>query len=231
MRRVTGLLVALALSQAAAAQAQPGSPVDCGLPDRAVRVEGAAPELAHRLCAAAERGIRQLDACGLPTSPTMTIDVVAELTHAGIPCLGGHECGADRVQLAAPEAFERALAPDSAFRALPRPEFYDSVLVHELAHAALDRQVCADPPCAAEHEYVAYSMQMQSLDPAQRARIVTAARGTDRVTETRLNEFIAFAAPETFAAWVWVHFSRPENGCAFIGRLISGEAQLGLGAF
>lgn len=229
MRREACLLATLALMAATVARPEAQAPVECALEGGVARIEGASGQEAQRLCAVMARGLEQLEACGLPMGAPPTLAIVDELAHAGQPCLGAYECGPDRILLTSPEAFEAALSPGTLFRYLPRRAFHDSTLVHELAHAALFRQACAVPPCLAEHEYVAYAMQMQFLAPEHRRILTEAASDTRGLTEMWLNEFVLAASPATFAAWTWVHFSRPENGCGFIARLVSGEAQLGTG--
>ncbi|WP_371037719.1 DUF6639 family protein [Rhodosalinus sp. FB01] len=200
----------------------PGGSLTVASPDAALN---------ERICRVAEAGAEQLAACGLPIRAPLVILAVPEIAHGDVSCLGAYDCDRLELRFVTPAALDAALAPDSVLRDIPREALFDSLVVHELAHAALAQQPCAAPPCLAEHEYVAYTMQMQALAPEHRAIVTGAARGLDRVTEERLNEFIAVAAPDTFAAWAWTHFSRPENGCGFVARLISGEAQLGLDAY
>lgn len=165
--------------------------------------------LNEHICRVAETGPEQLEACGLPIRAPLVILAVPEIAHGDVSCLGAYDCDRLELRLVTPAALDAALAPDSVLRDIPREALFDSLVVHELAHAALAQQPCAAPPCLAEHEYVAYAMQMQALAPEHRAIVTDAARGLDRVTEERLNEFIAVAAPDTFAAWAWTHFSRP----------------------
>ena len=46
------------------------------------------------------------------------------------------------------------------------------------------------------------------------------------VTLESLNSTIAMMAPTAFAARVWEHYSMPENGCDFIGKIIDGKVSL-----
>ncbi len=223
------ILSALAIAFLLAPAPLAGGTLIC--PGGTFTVAGPDAALSDRICRVAEAGAEQLAACGLPFRVPLTIFTVPEIAHGDVSCLGSYDCDRLELRLVTPGALDAALAPDSVLREIPGAALFDSLVVHELAHAALAQQPCAEPPCLAEHEYVAYAMQMQALAPDHRAIVTGAARGLDRVTEERLNEFIAVAAPDTFAAWAWTHFARPENGCGFIARLISGEAQLGLDAY
>ncbi|WP_371054655.1 DUF6639 family protein [Rhodosalinus sp. K401] len=222
-------LAALAMAFLLAPAPLAGGTIIC--PSGAFTVASPDATLNEHICRVAEAGAEQLEACGLPIRAPLVILAVPEIAHGDVSCLGAYDCDRLELRLVTPAALDAALAPDSVLRDIPREALFDSLVVHELAHAALAQQPCAAPPCLAEHEYVAYTMQMQALAPEHRAIVTGAARGLDRVTEERLNEFIAVAAPDTFAAWAWTHFSRPENGCGFVARLISGEAQLGLDAY
>lgn len=54
----------------------------------------------------------------------------------------------------------RAAGAASALAIISDYAFFESVILHELAHAALDDMPCSFPSCIVGQEYIAYAMQI-----------------------------------------------------------------------
>jgi hypothetical protein len=220
--RTVLLGAAAALVVAAPALAEP-----LACPTEGLTVEAADPVLAARVCGIAAGALGTLASCHLPQRRPILIEIVARIEHSDVECLGAYDCRSARLRVTAPAALPEPDDSSSPFLSLPPDELFASLVTHELTHAMLDQQDCAAGDCIAAHEYMAYAMQMQALSPSSRQIVLDAAPGVAGVVlPERLNDFIALAAPDTFAAWAWLHFSTPGNGCAFFARLLSGEVSL-----
>lgn len=169
-----------------------------------------------------------LAACGLEQSAPLTIHLVAEMTHTTAPMVGSYTAGRNEIRLTHPDHLSEVISPVHPFARLEPALVFRSLVAHELSHAFLDQAECTRQRCVAEHEYVAYAMQLSVLPPEARD-LVIGDYATDKTFGVEiLNDFIAQADPLFFASRVWEHFSRPGNGCDFIRKIQSGEGDLRL---
>lgn len=194
--------------------------------DARLSIDAETPEQATHVCKVVARLRTPMADCHLEQRRPLVIRIVDELTHPEAGCMGSYDCRDDSISVAPPETLATRVSDDSIWRRIAPGALFDSLIAHELAHAFLDQAECRGIPCYADHEYIAYAMQIQSLSTKNRAAILQGHKVTDPTDTGRLNDFIAQAAPNHFAQAVWLHFSRPENGCAFVGRLIRGDATL-----
>ncbi|MBV1867453.1 MAG: hypothetical protein KUG69_06055, partial [Marinosulfonomonas sp.] len=184
------------------------------------------PNLAERVCAEAVAAAERLAACNIPQRFAINLQVVDRIAHAEEICLGSYMPGEKVLKITSPNQFSAVIDPDNIFSQIPTLELFDSLIVHELTHALVDQQPYKGKQCLENQEYMAYAMQLEAMSPASRKILIDAAGGGIEVTRERLNAFIAIAAPSKFAAWSWIHFSAPQNGCDFVGKLVSGKTTL-----
>ena len=200
-------------------------------PDPRTRVEAESAALRDRVCARVEASRPLLSACGLEQSRPITLHVVREIATdlLGPSCLGSYACDEEEIRVLHPEALPQAVGADNPWARLSVDELFDSLVTHELAHALFAQSAQSGrTPAFVDQEYVAYAMQMASLEEAARARLLKAHPGPQTVDGLELNGIVALAAPTLFAAKAWRHFAQAENGCAFVGRLVRGEISLAL---
>ena len=112
---------------------------------------------------------------------------------------------------------------DSAYRAIPTDHLFDSLIVHEMAHAFFGNTKCGLETCRAGHEYIAYAMQLSSLPERSRALFLAEFPSRGNVDLNKLSDFYLDLMPESFAADAWRHFSEAAHGCSFIGDVVSGQ--------
>jgi hypothetical protein len=209
-----------------AAAAALAEPVAC--PDPLLAVAGTDPDTATRLCETAVAAKAHLAECGLVQTRPLTIEVTPEIDGPADHCAGLYICGSDRIRIIPPSAVADTVPVGSAFATIEAETFHDSLVVHEMAHALMDRIECPERRCAADLEYVAYAMQIGSLPPAERDALM-AFRDIERpVPAERLNDFLLWMRPDLFALHAWAHFDDPGTGCAFVADLLNGEATLAL---
>lgn len=217
------VLALLALLPGLPALAQP---LPCERPS--ILVDTDDPDLRGRICAIALAALPRLEACHLTQTRPITFSLGARPLNSNGTSLGVYHSKGGRIRLLTPTAFARA-HDGSEFRgAVPEAEHFDSIVVHELAHALFDQSPCAENACRVDHEYIAYALQLQSLPDATRARFIASTGLSTPVDEDRFNDFLLAFSPSSFAAAAWLHFSTPGNGCDFVGQIVRGERTLWL---
>lgn len=201
------------------------APVPC-TDDPRIKVDGADNAEVARICTTAARARPQMSECHLTQSRPLLIRLVDELTHPNVSCMVQYDCRDDSISVTRPDALADILRPDSIWARIAPKALFDSLIVHELAHAFLDQTECAGIPCHADHEYIAYALQIDSLSPANRTRLLEGHRVRLPVDPMGLNDFTAAADPDYFAQGAWLHFSAPGNGCDFVRDLLEGRQSL-----
>ncbi|UWQ22008.1 DUF6639 family protein [Jannaschia sp. W003] len=181
---------------------------------------------APAVCSAAARAQRLMGRCGVPpVDRPIRIDVVDAMES---DCLGRYHCGEDRIELLAPDAMHDAVTPDGIFAPMTPSTLFESVVVHEFVHAAMEGHPCPFDACPATQEYAAYTLQILSMPAGDRERITK--RVEDMfdapIEDMELNPFVAMMAPDRFALKAWAHLLAREEGCAFVGAAVSGRATL-----
>ncbi|WP_372740515.1 hypothetical protein [Neptunomonas sp.] len=189
------------------------------------------PSLAKHTCTVATAAAERLAACHIPQRDAIELYIVDRIVHSDISLLGIYKRGEKTLEVTSPAHFTTTLDPHHIYSLIPAHELFDSMIYHELTHAFLDQQPGGSIQYYANHEYMAYSMQMEALSPASRQIFIDAAGGDSEISNEQLNEFVALAKPPTFAAWSWQHFAEPQHGCDFFEKLITGETSLELSDF
>lgn len=109
------------------------------------------------------------------------------------------------------------------FSVLPDDAYFESVIAHELVHAAYDSVPCPFTACIATSEYLAYALQLRGLPDDLRTRFEEASGLDRRVTRDEINAMFLMMAPNKFAAKAWTHFSQSPDPCAYAGQIMDGS--------
>lgn len=191
----------------------------CDAADVSVTAENT--EYAALVCNVVTAAADQFPSCALPAlADNLRIDVVDAL-RAG--CFGLYHCDENRVEVLAPPSLEPFRDPIAVFAHLSTEAYFQSIVMHELAHAATDGMPCSFDGCVVEVEYIAHVMQVMSLEP-DALRIFEQELEMDQPVSTdTLNPLILFLVPEVFAQNAWKHFNQQDDPCGFIGQLVSGQ--------
>lgn len=199
-------------------------PVECG--DSMVTVLGSTIENAERVCRAVDNSKGLFESCGLRQTQPLRVEVVEAVTHgAGASVLAVYRYSDEIVQVTALESLSSAIVADSPYSRLPVADVFDSLIVHELAHALLFQTMGDKQPCLAAHEYVAHTMQLAAMPRTTRKILLDLYPRTQAVDLDELNDVCYGLAPLRFGVDAWRHFTMPEHGCAFVREIISGRAQ------
>jgi hypothetical protein len=181
-------------------------------------------DLADRLCTLVEESVASLAECDLDVPLPVRIDVLPSLEHG---CLGLYHCGASRIDVLDPDSFKHALSDHKGpFATIPIEHYYDSILTHELAHAAYEDVICPYSTCPVSQEFIAYSMQVRSLSDEDRASFEAWAPVEPSEAQSYLNAPLLAMSPERFATAAWWHFSQQDAPCEYIGAIVTGDVLL-----
>jgi len=175
-------------------------------------------------CDAVDKATVLFARCNMPpiASP-MKIEIVRDLKD---DCVALYHCGEDWIEILEPPMMASRRNPDGAFSFLGLDDYYQSVIVHELAHAAFDDVLCPFGACIASSEYVAYAMQIMSLPPDAQMEFVKTSGLGRQVARDELSAVMLFMAPGRFAQKAWAHLSQQPNPCAYIGQIMDGTVLL-----
>ncbi|WP_439156256.1 DUF6639 family protein [Yoonia sp.] len=193
-----------------------------GLP---LTVSGADAALAEQTCRAAARTLPLIAECGVVLSQPQDIEIT-EVIPGSSNCMGVYHCGENSIEILSPRGIERLRRDDSAFFAIPAPIYFESVLAHELAHAAYDAVPCPFADCVVTSEYVAYAMQVYSLPPSERGLFEADVAMAETVSRYDISSIGLLMAPDQFARNVWAHFSQREDGCAYVADMMEANFYL-----
>lgn len=193
-------------------------------PDSTISVTASNPEHTEMICDAVARTKTLFQECSVPAiSRPVQIDVVDEIySH----CMAVYHCGEDLIELLSPSLMQERRDEEAAFDFLPADAYFQSVVVHELTHAAFDVVPCPIESCVVGSEYVAYTLQVLSLTPQERQSFVENAGYDRKIVRDELSALILYMAPHVFAQKAWTHFSQREDPCGYIGQIVDGTVLL-----
>ena len=218
MKRGIFLAAVLLLAFATAAQSQPARNT---CPDPRITVPAEDSALADRICDSAAAALERLASCNVTLTRPIEIGLSETL---GEHCVGIYHCGEDRIELLAPDRLAEVSEGDGFFQDIPVDRYWDSLVVHELAHAAYDEVPCPFGICLATSEYVARAMQIYSLSPEDRAAFEAAAESDGaKVSWDAINAVMALLAPLQFAADAWAHFNQRPDPCGHMALIMQGS--------
>ena len=153
----------------------------------------------------------------------LEIMVVDSIDIVSGTCLGVYHCGEEQIEILSPTAMAAARAKKGAFAGVSDEALWESVLAHELTHAAYQRVDCPFQSCIATDEYAGHVMQVRSLPPDELERFgekVELRRAPDR---DAISAILYFVAPERFAKYAWLHFQSRPDPCVYMQRIMEGE--------
>jgi len=211
---------ALALALAAAGAGAAAEPLPCS--GSGISVEAQAPALAERICRIAVDTAAFLSRCGLPLGGAVEIRVVPTLPEG---CTGLYHCGEGYIEVTDPASLAGHRAPDTRFAAIPTAAYFDSIVAHEIAHAAMDAVPCPFGTCEVTEEYVAYATQIATLPEAARTAFF-AAEEVGPARRADLSLALLKLAPDLFAAKAARHFAERPDSCGYLATIGRGEIVL-----
>jgi hypothetical protein len=196
-------------------------PVEC--PSDGITVQAVTPEQAALICEFAQEAVSQISSCHLPQQRPISVEVVDEIAHPFATCLAAFDCDYDRIRIVVRDSYARLVEPDDPYADFPPEELVRTLLFHEIAHALIEQNSADRQVPLVDHEYIAAAMELEHMDPTWRETILHYAN-LETPVDGRVNIWIYRLEPRRFAANAWLHFRLPQNGCEFVGRLVTGDA-------
>lgn len=161
-------------------------------------VEVTAPTegLARRSCTAASTAHTVLSECGI--RPPERVKIVVDTAAVdGLPhCLGSYNCDTRTVKVLTPSSLsELQKTPQMIYAGIDPKLLFESLIVHELTHAALDQAGLNDSLGTTGHEYLAYVMQLRAKSDSDRTRFLANQQAPAPDTLEQINIFLLLTAP------------------------------------
>ncbi len=180
------------------------------------------------ICQGARQALVFLAGVGLDTSAhlsVLTTDAEAIDHHPAE--IGSYDARDRRVRVRTYEGCARLTSDGPLFRIQMEGALYASFIAHEIAHAVIHANAGRHRPARVAQEYIAYVVQLASMPEALRARILARYDEDAFGRASEIGETYLLIDPHAFAVKVYRHYLQPENGAAFLRRLIDGTATLG----
>ena len=139
--------------------------------------------------------------------------------------LGSYDAQLDQVDLLTLEGAKALTSGDALFGLQMDESLYESLVVHEVAHAIAGQQFGFHPVPLVSQEYIAYVAQFSTMDPATRSRIlrVYAAPAFEGLEEMSSTYYAL--DPSRFGVKAWLHYRSLSDPDGFILDLLSGAAR------
>ncbi len=214
-RRTAAALIGLCLASPLA-----GETLQCD--DPLFQTSGDDLATLEQTCRAASEARQSLASCGVSLTRPVEIEVTEVVDSEFGPCIGLFHCGEDKIELLSPSAMSEVRDRTGAFAEVSDTAFWESVIAHELTHAAYDTIICPYSSCITTSEYAGYAMQVWSLPKDERERF---GLGLDVQTIPRREAFspaTLFFSPDRFALLAWRHFEAQRDPCALMRRIMAG---------
>ncbi|MEL7259098.1 MAG: hypothetical protein AAFN80_14835 [Pseudomonadota bacterium] len=189
-----------------------------------VSVSASTSAYADMTCNAVEKARSLFKQCDfpLPKVPVL-IEVVRELKDG---CTAVYHCGLDWIEILEPPFMEARRGSGGAFSFLAIEEYFQSVVVHELAHVLYDDVPCPFTSCSATNEYLAYTIQIMSLTKEEQIAFAERSGLDRRISRDELSSIILMMAPDRFAQKAWAHASQQGDTCGFLWQILDGKVLL-----
>ena len=141
----------------------------------------------------------------------------------GRPALGFFDIVNERILIRSREVIP-SLVSGTPFAAIPIGEFYESIVVHEIIHGALDQNIRWHVMGHTAGEYLAYALQIESLSPSARDTILQHVANRVNTDAFVFTDILLSMDPFFFAAQAYQHFKATSDSCATVFALLNGEA-------
>jgi hypothetical protein len=100
---------------------------------------------------------------------------------------------------------------------------YRGLVAHEVAHLIAHHNFTIEKPTIQAQEYIAYVTTLATLDPDQRARVLSQFTGDGYETEQQMNTTIYLCDPMRFGVEAYRHFIRRGREAGFFDAILTGR--------
>lgn len=208
--------------------------ISLGVPPTAMAIQTACPKspvsvdaetqpMCQAVCDAVHSGETFLNALGLNLPDNLRILLYRELPKNGQQhSIGYYDPHNNAIRLLDYDTTLR-ISHESrpSFDVQMNPSIWRSYVIHELAHAAAQKSFTAGVPKGTASEYIAAVAQIATMPKDEFYKILQhypELSGFDGKEEITMLFYLL--DPSKFILNSYLHFSKPENGQKFIGRLL-----------
>ena len=177
----------------------------------------------ERACKVVSDSREALASCGVLIERPIAIEVKEAIEGDFGSCLGLYRCGEDLIEMLSPEAMRETRDRDGPFELVSEDAYWDSVLIHELTHAAYDKVICPFSACVATAEYASYAMQVRTLPNDQQALFGQTIELSGKPSHDSISAMMLFLSPDHFAKYAWLHFQAREDSCGYMQLIMDGN--------
>ena len=189
-----------------------------------IAITGASAEELAVIRSGAERSIELFAQCGLEALDPIRVQVENDaIGVCGVDAFGAFDTKAQTIRLASTKACRAMAKTNPAYASLPFIKFYESIVVHEVAHQIFRSHIGERSVSLATHEYVAYALQITSLPPDVRQTFLKPLNTKPPADLSPFVDMVLLMSPETFGALAYAHFSEFGNGCRILTEIIEGK--------
>jgi hypothetical protein len=190
-----------------------------------VDVAADSPDERRLACSAASHAIQLLGRCEISLHKPLSVQIMGEVRHPRGEAIFGLFDARDERVLVTHQANIPSLVQGTPYASLPRHDFYRSLIVHEAVHGVMHQNLRRPASSHAAHEYPAYALQIESLEPTVREAFLRsfdeAAISAGAIT---FNDPLLFFDPYFFAARAYHHFKAAADPCAHLHGLLQDVA-------
>jgi len=174
-------------------------------------------------CSVAAEADARLRGLGLEIDQPVLIEVTEHLDAAPGTCVALYSTEERKVQVLPVDCLEAQPGRASAFPKM-RPELlFQSLIIHELAHAYMDQASEGQFLPRVAYEYFAYAVQLDALPESDRSRILAKAAVAPPVDFEQINDAVLSMSPLRFAALSWLHFRQEGGDVDLVQRILEGK--------
>jgi hypothetical protein len=191
-------------------------------PRASAGVAAESPDERNLACSAVSDALQLLGRCGISPRRPLKLQIMNEVRNPiGAVIFGQFDPKRERI-LITHESNIPSLIQDTPYASLPLRDFYRSIIVHEVVHGIMHQNMKRPAETHTAHEYPAYALQIESLDPKVRDEFLRLFDQTAIKANTLFSDAILFFDPYFFAARAYHHFKASANSCAYLFGLLEG---------
>lgn len=214
---VLTVFVALSFSPAVT-----GNPFLC--PNANAIIDAVAEEDFTMACEVVADTAQFMQSHGFDVSQQLRVAVVDEITTLHpYPVYGQFDSHLKTIEILSYAACRMLPTPRRLFGQQVTEELHRSFIAHEVAHAYAHRSFSFNTPSVVAHEYIAYSVQLATMDARLRETILKSINVGAFENEKEISETYLGLNPDYFAVKSYLHMINAENRKVFYQRLLNGE--------
>lgn len=193
----------------------------CSVSEIAVSAEDL--EAAERGCDVAVAADLRLRSLGLGIDQDVRIEITEDLDVGPGVCVALYNTGNRTLQILPERCLEDQPGRAKTFPEMPAETLFESLVLHEMAHAYAHQSAGDRRLSRIAFEYLAYAIQVDALSDEVRRRIVDNASVREPVKIGDINEAVLSLSPSRFAAMSWLHFHQEGGNADLVARVLGGS--------